>query len=52
MVSEVRCQDSDCPHVETVIAILEGPGQSRRFNVMKPVKVIVEVDIHTLETKG
>lgn len=33
MVSELRCHEPGCPPVETVIAILEGAGEPRKYKV-------------------
>ena len=37
MVSELRCHDEDCPDVETVIALMAGPGEPVKVKIGKPM---------------
>ena len=37
MVSELRCHDEDCPDVETVIALMAGPGEPLKVKIGKPM---------------
>src|SRR4051812_13687176 len=39
-VHELRCPDPDCPPHETIIAILDTPGDPRRFRFVKPMAEI------------
>lgn len=45
MVSELRCSESGCPPLETLIAILDGPGQTRQFKFHKTIAEITANDI-------
>jgi len=44
-VSELHCGENDCPDLETVIGILEGPGKNEKFKIMKPVDSITKNDL-------
>jgi hypothetical protein len=48
MVSELRCSEPGCPPLETLIAILDGPGQRRQFKFHKSVAEITAADIESL----
>lgn len=52
MVSELRCQEDDCPEVETVIAVLLGNGQDRKHKLMKPIVDVTREDILSLAARG
>ena len=52
MVTELRCQEDDCPEVETVIAVMTGPGQTRRFKLMKPAGEVTAEDVTALPATG
>lgn len=45
MVTELRCTEPGCPPLETVIAILEGPGSKRQFKLHKSVADLTPEDI-------
>ena len=45
MVSELRCSEPGCPPLETLIAILDGPGQKRQFKFHKRILEITASDI-------
>ncbi len=45
MVTELRCTEEGCPPIETVIAILDTPGQPRQFKVYKPMAEVTAEDI-------
>lgn len=45
MVTELRCTEPGCPPVETAIAILEAPGDRRRYKIHKPVSEVVPEDV-------
>jgi hypothetical protein len=49
MVTELRCSEPGCPPLETVIAILEGPGHRRQAKVHCPVAEITEQDVTRLQ---
>ena len=48
MVTELRCQEDDCPDVETIIAVMSGPGQTRRFKLMKPAGEVTPEEVSAL----
>jgi hypothetical protein len=50
MVSELRCSEPGCPPLETLIAILDGPGQRRQFKFHKPIIEITAADIESLDS--
>lgn len=45
MVTELRCAEAGCPPLETVIAILDTPGQPRQYKVYKPLAEVTAADI-------
>jgi hypothetical protein len=52
MVTELRCQEDDCPDVETVVGVMTGPGQTRRFKLMKPAADVSRGEVFALPTTG
>jgi len=48
-VAEIACGESDCPDVETVIAIFVA-GQRREFKVHKPIGSITAQDLAELKS--
>jgi len=52
MVSELRCQDDDCPDVETVIAVMGEPGKARKHKLFKPLADVTREDIASLAARG
>ena len=45
MVTELRCSEPGCPPLETMIAILEGPGQRRVLKIHKQMAEVTGDDI-------
>ncbi len=45
LVSELQCGESDCPDIETVIAILAVAGTDKTVKLDKPIYEIKESDI-------
>jgi hypothetical protein len=45
MVSELQCSEPGCPPLETMVAVLEGPGKRRQFKFHKPIAEITADDI-------
>ena len=45
IVSELRCSEPGCPPLETMIAVLDGPGQRRLFKIHKAIAEITLADI-------
>lgn len=48
MVTELTCTEPGCPPIETVVAILDGPGRTRRYKVHKPIADVTEPDVTAL----
>jgi hypothetical protein len=38
LVSEVRCSEPGCPPLETILAVMEGPGQRRHAKIHRPLQ--------------
>jgi hypothetical protein len=51
MVTELRCTEEGCPDVETVIAVLDGPGKTRQFKVFKPLGEATRADVMALASR-
>ncbi len=49
-VTELRCSEPGCPPVETVIAILDTPGQPRQHKVPKAIADVTFADVLVLAT--
>lgn len=45
MVTELRCTEPGCPPLETVIAILDAPGQPRQITIHKAVCEVTFADV-------
>ena len=45
MVAELRCTEPGCPPLETVIAILDQPGQPRQFKIHKAIADVTFADV-------
>jgi hypothetical protein len=45
LVTELRCTEPGCPPLETVIAILDRPGQPRQFKIHKAVADVTFADV-------
>lgn len=50
MVTELRCNEPDCPDVETVIGVMPGPGDTRRHKLFKPAADVTRDDVFSLAT--
>ena len=48
MVTELRCTEAGCPPLETVIAILDRPGQPRQFKLHKALREVTPEDVQAL----
>ena len=48
MVTELECREVGCPPIETVIALLEGPGKTRQFKIHKPAGDVSLADVQAL----
>jgi hypothetical protein len=45
MVTELECREPGCPPLETVVAVLRGPGETSQVKIHKPVGQVVEDDL-------
>jgi hypothetical protein len=48
MVSELRCSEPGCPPLETMIAIIDGPGHRRQVTLHKSTGEITMGDVDGL----
>jgi len=48
LVSELTCSEPGCPPIETVIAIMRGPGSSEKYKIHRPSAEITRNDIAAL----
>jgi hypothetical protein len=48
LVSELACSEPGCPPIETVIAILDGPGSARRYKLHRPSAEVTREDVARL----
>ena len=48
LVSELACREPGCPPIETVIAVLRGPGDSTQYKLHRPSAEITREDIARL----
>ena len=48
MVTELECAEEGCPPLETVIVILDTPGNPRQYKVFKPLAEVTTEDIAAL----
>lgn len=49
LVSELQCGESDCPDVETVIAILSVANTDKTVKLNKPIYSIQETDVKSID---
>jgi hypothetical protein len=48
MVTELECREPGCPPIETVIALLEGPGKNTQHKIHKQAGEVSEADVEAL----
>jgi hypothetical protein len=48
MVAELRCSEPGCPPIETMIAIVDGPGRRRQVKLHKASAEITAGDVDAL----
>jgi len=46
MVTELECREPGCPPIETVIAVLKGPGETQQYKIHKTA---IEVGLSDIE---
>ena len=52
MVTELSCSEPGCPPVETVIAVLRGPGASEKYKVHRPAADVTRDEVARLLAGG
>jgi len=48
MVTELECREPGCPPIETVIAVLEGPGITKQYKIHKTADAVRRYDMEVL----
>ncbi|OQW37767.1 MAG: hypothetical protein A4C66_12275 [Nitrospira sp. HN-bin3] len=48
MVTELECREPGCPPIETVIAVLTGPGNTQQYKIHKTATEIGLSDIEKM----
>jgi hypothetical protein len=51
MVTELECREPGCPPIETVIAVLKGPGNTQQYKIHKTANEVGLSDIEELGVK-
>ncbi len=51
MVTELECREPGCPPIETVIAVLEGPGHTQQYKIHKTANEVGLSDVEELVGK-
>ena len=51
MVTELECREPGCPPIETVIAVLKGPGNTLQYKIHKTANEIGFSDVEGLAVK-
>jgi hypothetical protein len=51
MVTELECREPGCPPIETVIAILKGPGDTQQYKIHKTATEVGLSDIEEVAVK-
>jgi hypothetical protein len=48
MVTELECREAGCPPIETVIALLHGPGKTMQHKIHKTAGEVSQADVEAL----
>lgn len=51
MVTELECREPGCPPIETVIALLKGPGNIQQYKIHKTANEVGLSDLQALVEK-
>lgn len=51
MVTELECREPGCPPIETVIALLKGPGETQQYKIHKTASEVGLSDLEELVGK-
>lgn len=52
MVTELECREPGCPPIETVIAVLEGPGLTKQYKIHKTTDGVGRHDVELLANES
>ena len=52
MITELECREPGCPPIETVIALLEGPGKTTQYKIHKTAHEVTKQDVEALVKNG
>jgi len=52
MVTELECREPGCPPIETVVAVLEGPGKTTQHKLHKTAAEVTQSDVEALASGG
>lgn len=52
MVTELECREAGSPPIETVIAVLEGPGRTTQYKIHKAADEVSQADVEALAAGG
>lgn len=48
LVTELECREPGCPPIETVIAVLKGPGETKQYKIHKTTDEVARRDVELL----
>jgi hypothetical protein len=51
MITELECREPGCPPIETVIAVLKGPGNTQQYKMHKTANEVGLSDLEALVGK-
>lgn len=51
MITELECREPGCPPIETVIAVLKGPGNTQQYKIHKIANEVGLSDLEALVGK-
>ncbi|MBL8149981.1 MAG: hypothetical protein JNN15_08630 [Blastocatellia bacterium] len=51
LVTELHCTEPGCPPIETVIAIMDKPGNPTQYKIYKPIAEVGLEDVSNLNSK-
>ena len=51
MITELECREPSCPPIETVIAVLKGPGNTQQYKIHKTANEVGLSDLEELVSK-
>ena len=51
-VAELRCHESGCPPIETVVTARDADGRTRDWRITKPLSEVAASDVERLEARS